>query len=91
MADTNARSGSTRWAWKRVMVTPAPAGQQKSRPKAGRWRRFSRRDPGQWLTIRVKLEVGAEPWVVVQGRGETNPYHGATALVDLLLDLNSCR
>lgn len=82
---------STTFAWKRVRVRPAPAGQGDSRPKGGRWRRFPRRDHRDWITVRLKLKLGAEPWVVVDGRGEVNAYHGATQLVDLLLDINQSR
>lgn len=83
--------GSTTWAWRRVKISRRPQGTGTAAHQGVRWRRFGRRDPHEWITVRLKYRGGAEAWIVVDGRGETNAYHGATALVDLVLDINQAR
>jgi len=88
---SNTESPSTTWGWKRVKMSRRPQGSGTAARKGVRWKRFGRRDPHQWITVRLKYSGGAEGWVVVDGRGEVNAYHGATALLDLVLDINQAR
>lgn len=84
----NGRSSSTTYEWRRVRVRRGAAGKSQAPRSGGRWRRFGRRDPHEWITVRLKYTGGPEGWVLVDGRGERNPYPGYTQLLDLVLDIN---
>lgn len=90
MGDSHTRSTSTTWALKVVKIRRPAGGHSDSAPKAHRWRRFPRRDPKDWITLRVKYSGGSSGWVVVQGRGETNVYPADTWLLNVVLDVNQC-
>lgn len=84
---TNDCSPSTRWIWKRVMVSRAPQARTTARRHAARWRGRARRDPQEWLSLRMKYGGGAEGWVVVDARGVVAPFHGAEAILDVLMEI----
>lgn len=88
MDDGYTRSTSTTWALKVVKIRRPAGGHSGSAPKAHRWRRFTRRNPAEWITIRVKYNGGGSGWVIVQGRGETNAYPADTWLLNLVMDIN---
>lgn len=69
------------------MRVPA-GGQQDSAPKALFWRRLPKRDPRKPLSITIKLRGGPEAWVEIHARGQIGRYPGATAIADILRDLN---
>jgi hypothetical protein len=73
------------------MVSRGAAGREHSRPKGVRWRRFSRRDPRKPITATLKWRGGAEGWVLVSARGESNIYHGATSIAEVVMDINQSR
>lgn len=87
----NTGSGSTTWTWKRVKITRAPQARGNSGPKGHRWRGRVRRDPNDWLTVRLKYGGGAEGWVIIDARGVVAPVHGATAILDILLEVCQAR
>lgn len=87
----NDRSGSAQWEWRRVMVSRGGAASKAAPRRGTHWRRFTRRDPGEWITVRLKWSGGAEGWVVVAARGEINAIPGHRALADLVLDINQAR
>jgi hypothetical protein len=47
-----------------------------------------RRNSREPITIKIKARGGAECWVEIEGRGETNRYPGYTAIWDILRDIN---
>lgn len=69
------------------MRVPA-GGQSGSAPKALRWRHLTRRDARKPLTITVKLRGGPEAWVEIHARGSAGRYPGASAIADILRDIN---
>lgn len=87
----NDRSPSTTWEWKRVRMSRGAAGSSTARRSRSLWRRFPRREPSEWLTLRVKYVGGSEAWVLVTARGETNPLPGHRSLIDVVLDVNHAR
>lgn len=82
---------STTFEWRQVRVRRGAAGSNTARRSRSAWRRFARRDPGEWLTIRVKWRGGAEDWVMVSARGETNPIPGHRSLIDVVMAVNNAR
>lgn len=86
---SNTGSPSTTWEWKKVRVRRPPEAHSDSAAPRHRWRRFPTRDARKPITVTVWLRGGAEAWVAVKGRGETNFYTGDTALVDVLFDINN--
>lgn len=82
---------STTFEWKRVRVRRGAAGSETARRSRSFWRRYARRDPGEWITVRLKWRGGAQDWVMVSARGETNPIPGHRALIDVVMDVNNAR
>lgn len=82
---------STLFEYKRVRVRRGAAGSSAVRRSRSFWRRFARRDPSEWLTIRVKYRGGPEAWVLVTARGETNAIPGHRQLIDVVMDVNNAR
>ncbi len=83
------RSASTTWFWKRVKMHRAPQASGSASGASTFWRRLSPRNPRVPLHITVKLRGGAECWVEVHARGAIGRYHGATAIYDVLADINN--
>lgn len=81
------RSPSTTWEWRRVRVTRGAAGRSAAGRKSVRWRRFPRLPREKAVTVRLKYRGGAQAWVVVTARGESNAYPGDVMLYDLLADI----
>lgn len=88
--ESNVRAVSTTWRLKVEKITGAPQASRTAARKGHRWRRFGPRNPSEWITIRVKYMGGGSGWVIVQGRGETNPYPADTWLLNLVFDINQC-
>lgn len=84
---SNEHSPSTAWEWRRVRVTRGAAGSKAAARKGHRWRRFPRLDRSKPLQLRVVYRGGAQAWIVVTARGETNVYPGDVALLDLMSDV----
>lgn len=74
------------WQDRKVRV---PAGGQK-RVAAGARRFFHLppRNAREPLTIKVKFRGGAECWYEVHARGSVARYHGATAIHDVMREIN---
>lgn len=87
----NERSSSTSWEWRRVRVDRGAAGSKAAARKGHRWKRFGRRDATQPITTVLKYRGGAQAWILVTARGESNIYAGDTALIDVLNDINQTR
>jgi hypothetical protein len=85
----NGSSSSTTWAWKRVKIACPPEAMSTAARRATFWRRFPRRDPREPITIRVHLRGGPECWIQVEGRGSMGRYPGATAIYDVVMDINN--
>ena len=88
---SNASSGSTTWAWRRVKLNRAPQARGSASAASTFWFRLSERNPREPLKVTLKLRGGAECWVEVHARGGVGRYHGATALYDVLADINNLR
>lgn len=56
--------------------------------KGGRWHLLPWRNPRTPLTITVRYRGGQEAWVEVTARGSTGRFHGATALFDVVAEVN---
>jgi len=89
MSDANTSSGTTTWGWKRVKISRAPQASNSASAASTFWRRLSQRNPRIPLQITVSLRGGPECWVEVHARGAMGRYHGATALYDVLADINN--
>lgn len=68
-----------------------PDGHSDSRPKAGRWRRFARRDARESLILSVRYSGGGEAWYEVRARGSMGRVPGYVALHDLMEEINNGR
>ncbi len=86
--DTNNRSGSTRWEWRQVRISPAPNGPANRAAAGDHSGRLSDRNPREPLTMTVKLRGGPECWVEIQTRGRTIRYPGHWSVYDVLRALN---
>lgn len=84
---SNSRSGSTRWEWRLVKITPAPHGNSESRPQAARWHHLPWRNPRQWQTIRVRYTGGAEAWWEIEARGSRGATPGVICLHDVMAEI----
>lgn len=84
-------SSSTTFEWRLVKIRRAPQAHQVSASKRHRWRRFQPRNPRVPIGMELWLRGGAEAWVAVRGRGETNFYPGHTAIYDVLRDITQSR
>jgi hypothetical protein len=80
--------GSTTWAWKKVRVSRGAAGQQPARAKRARFWGLPARSPREPLHLTIKLRGGPECWVEVHARGRIARYHGATAIADIVFEVN---
>lgn len=90
MGDAYVRSESTTWRLKVEKISRPGGAQRHSGSKSHRWRRFDRRNPREWITVRLKYDGGSSGWVIVSGRGETNAYPADTWLLNVVLDINQC-
>lgn len=80
---------STTWRFERVKITPPPQ-RPASTPAAGRrWWLLSRRNPRDPLTITVKYRGGSQAWYEIHARGSVGRFHGATALHDVIAEINA--
>ena|SRR5918995_6424271 len=86
--NSNRGSSSTTFEWRRVKISRPPEATRDSAAKRHRWRRFPKRNARDPITVRIWLRGGAEAWVAVSGRGETNFYPGVTSVYDILADIN---
>jgi hypothetical protein len=82
---------STTWAWRRVKIAHPPEAMGAVARRASFWRRFPTRDPREPITVKIKLRGGPECWVEVHARGSIGRYPGATAVYDILADINNLR
>ena len=89
--ESNEGSLSTTWVWKRVKITRAAQPRETAPRKGHRWRGRTRREPAEWLTLRMKYGGGSEGWVIVDARGVVAPFHGATAILDILMEVCQAR
>lgn len=86
--NTNARSGSTTWEWKKVkMRGPRPEGQH-STAKPSRFGGLSKRNRSARLTLTIHHKGGAESWWVVEARGRVAAFPGHRALEDVMAEIN---
>lgn len=90
-ASEAALAPSTTWQLRRVRVTRGAAGSDTARRSRSYWRRFPRRNPGDWITIRVKWRGGGQDWCLVDARGEVNAIPGHRCLFDVVMDVNNAR
>lgn len=86
--DSEQPFSSTTYAWKRVKVRRPAGGHSDSQPKAGRWFRLPPRNPREPLTIKVKFRGGPECWYEIHARGSIGRFHGATAIHDIMDEIN---
>lgn len=86
--ESNARTGSTTWEWRRVkMRGPRPEGQ--AAPKASsRWYGLSRRDAHLRITVTLSYRAGSEAWWLVEARGRQGVFPGHRALHDVMSEIN---
>jgi hypothetical protein len=83
----NVGSSSATWRWKKVRITGAAQPRNTARRHAARWRGRVRRDPGEWLPLRIKYTGGPEAWCVVDARGVVAAFPGHRALYDVLMEI----
>jgi hypothetical protein len=76
--------GSTRYAWKRVKVSPPPAGQTTARRRRSSFLRLPRADRTRPVRIEILYRGGAESWWLVKARGEHQVFPGCVSLDDLM-------
>jgi hypothetical protein len=87
--DTEQPFASTTWRFERVKIT-APLQRPASASAAGRrWWLLSRRDPRKPITITIKYRGGSQAWYEVRARGSLGRFHGATALHDVMSEINA--
>lgn len=82
---------STTWEWRRVKIRRAPEAPANQRGEAAPPSPLVQRNPRDPLTLTLKLRGGAECWCEVQTRGRTFRYPGATAIYDIVEDINRRR
>lgn len=85
--DTNGRTASTTWEFKRVKVKRRPPGPAGTVRSAARWFRYARWNPREPLTLKVKYRGGAECWYEIEARGSLGRFHGATSLHDVMQEI----
>lgn len=89
-AQTNTRSESTTFEWKRVKMRRPAGGHTKTQPKAGH-SYFRRLSPWNWrrqpITLAVKYRGGSECWFEIHARGGTLRVPGVVALVDVVKEI----
>jgi len=71
----------------RKMSRPPEASVTAAR-KGARWYRFPPRNPREPLTVKIKFRGGPECWYEVHARGSVGRYHGATAIHDIMDEIN---
>lgn len=81
-------SPSTTWEYRRVIVRRPAGGQMGQTPKGGRWFRRPPRNGREVLTLTVKFRGGPECWYEVHARGSVGRFHGASALHDVMSEIN---
>jgi hypothetical protein len=86
--DTNVRSGSTTWEFRKVKIRePRPEAQHGS-AKPRRFALLPKRDRRSRLTITLAYKGGAEAWWVIEARGRTAAFPGHRALHDVMAEIN---
>ena len=85
--DENTCPPSTRWTWKKVMVSPPPTGRKQQPPKASASPALPARNPREPLTITVVYRGGSEAWYEIKARGRTYRRPGYLAIHDVFKDI----
>ncbi len=79
---------STTWRFERVKITSPPQRPASRSAARRRWWLLSKRDARKPLSIHVKYRGGAAAWYEVRARGSVGRFHGATALHDVMREIN---
>lgn len=69
------------------MASSAVRAPARSTQRSRRWAGRPWWNPRHDLTLKVSYRGGSECYIQVEARGETNLYHGGTAIYDLLRDV----
>lgn len=89
LEDGYTRSESTTWRLKVVKIRRPAGGHRDSAAKPLRWRRLYRRNPAEWMHMRVKYQGGGSGWVLVEARGITAAFPADAWLLNVVLDVNN--
>lgn len=87
--DAYTRSTSNTWALKVIKIRRPAGGQKDSAAKPHRFHGLRRRNPKDWVDVRLKYAGGGSGWVVVMARGRVVPYPADAWLLDVVLDVNN--
>lgn len=84
---TNARSGSTQWAWKRVKIAHPPEASSRQPKAAHRWFKRPVWNGREKLTLTVTYRGGAEAWYEIHSRGCMGRFPGYVSLHDVMREI----
>ena len=87
--ETNARSESTTFEWKRVRMRRPPEGEKRRAQRVRSRYTLTRRNWLEPLTVVVRYSGGPEGWIVVKTRGAEWRYPGYVTLLEVLADVNA--
>lgn len=85
--ESNGRSVSTDWEWRKVKIRRPPEATGTVSPKARRFRHLPWRDPRQPLTLTIKFRGGPECWYEVHARGSIGRWPGYMAIHDIMSEI----
>lgn len=88
--ESNERSASTTWAYRKVKIG-RPAGGQDTARRSRSFLRLPRSDRTRETTMRVTYRGGTESWWYVKARGEGQAFPGWMALEDVMARVHSER
>lgn len=86
--ESNERSASTTYEWRKVKISGARRDGQARLPKAGRFRGLPRRNGSARLTLTISHKGGSESWWLIEARGRTATFPGHRCLDDVMAEIN---
>lgn len=78
---------STTWAYRRVIIRPAPQADRTVGRKAGRWWGIRRVDRAHKLRLEVTYRGGPQCWYLIEARGRHGAFDGGRALHDVIREI----
>ncbi len=82
---------STTWEWRRVKIRRPPEANETVSAKPKRWSGLPSRRPREKVMLTVHYRGGPEAWYQIEARGRTGNFHGATAIHDVMAEINRQR
>lgn len=83
----NTSTPSFRYGWIYGKIAKPPEALASTSPKAPFWRKLTRWNPRDPLTLTVTYRGGAECWIEVKARGRLGRYPGHVAIYEVLRDV----